>query len=193
MSIFTVAFYSKDVKQMIAIISDKIDHSKVSVTFLLNEIIQQCVGLHNRHMNVILWSDGPSSQFKNRFMYHYLSALRENHGLPSLSWNFFAASHGKSSVDGVGGTLKRIVWNRVRARTEIVRNSKEFFEAAKKYCSGIDLVYADSEEIDYFYSRIKNDLASSCKVPGIQSDHHWLVTENDKFRCNLTPDFLSHS
>ena len=108
----------------IAIISDKIDHSKVSVTCFFDKIMYEYVGQNYDGMNVFLWSDGPASQFKSRFMYQYISDLRVKYNLSSLSWNFFAASHGKSSVDGLGGTLKRIVWNRVKTRTDIVRNAK---------------------------------------------------------------------
>ena len=32
-----------------------------------------------------------------------------------IRWNFFATSHGKGVVDGIGGTLKRTVWRHVKA------------------------------------------------------------------------------
>ena len=34
----------------------------------------------------------------------------------NIRWNFFATSHGKGAVDGVGGVLKRRAWNKVKAR-----------------------------------------------------------------------------
>ena len=61
------------------------------------------------HMNVFLWSDGPDSQFKSRIVYQYISDLQVKYNLSSLSSNFFAAFHGKSFVDGLGDSLKRIV------------------------------------------------------------------------------------
>ena len=32
-----------------------------------------------------------------------------------LTWNFFAISHEKGVVDGLGGTVKRAVWRHVRS------------------------------------------------------------------------------
>ena len=47
MSIFTVAYHSKDVKQTNAIISNKIDHSKVSITCFFDKIMYEYVGQNN--------------------------------------------------------------------------------------------------------------------------------------------------
>ena len=38
----------------------------------------------------------------------------------SLSWNFFATSHGKRPVDGIGGCIKRIATERVRIRQSVI-------------------------------------------------------------------------
>lgn len=43
-------------------------------------------------------------------------------------WAFFATSHGKGSVDAIGGTVKRSVWRMVKARKNIVSDAKSFFE-----------------------------------------------------------------
>ena len=49
--------------------------------------IIQYVGQNNDDMNVFLWSDGPASQFKSRFMHQYISDLQVKYNLSSLSWN----------------------------------------------------------------------------------------------------------
>ena len=58
--------------------------------------------------SVSIRSDGPSSQFKNHYIAASLHAL-EKQGIKIL-WNFFATSHGKGPVDGIGGSVKRHVW-----------------------------------------------------------------------------------
>ena len=50
---------------------------------------------------VSFWSDGPSSQFKIRYIAVSLHPLEEKHGIKIL-WNVFATSHGKGPVDGIG-------------------------------------------------------------------------------------------
>jgi hypothetical protein len=63
-----------------------------------------------------LWSDGPASQFKNRYVFNYMKRLIPLLKLKNVQWNFFSTSHGKGAVDGIGGTAKRTVWRRVKAR-----------------------------------------------------------------------------
>ena len=59
-----------------------------------------------------IWSDGPSSQFKNKFVANTLLWLSEKHSV-NIEWHFFATSHSKGCVDGVGGSIKRHVTQKV--------------------------------------------------------------------------------
>ena len=56
----------------------------------------------NEDVEEIIWSDGPTSEFKNRYMKTLLSMLSEKYNKP-FTWKFSATSHGKGVVDGVGG------------------------------------------------------------------------------------------
>ena len=64
---------------------------------------------------VHIFSDGPSSQFKDKYMVQLLYTFHKNLGARIL-WHYFANPHGKGVVDGVGGTVKRTVWNAVSTR-----------------------------------------------------------------------------
>ena len=49
----------------------------------------------------------------------------------NIHWNFFATSHGKGPVDGIGGAVKRYVSTAVKQRKEIVVNrASSFVEVA---------------------------------------------------------------
>lgn len=100
-------------------------------------------------MDVHFFSDGPSSQFKNRFMIEYARICQLKYELKSLSWHFFATSHGKGVIDGVGGTLKRMAWTRVKARQLEVRNAEEFFDAVKNSKVACCLIPDDKIQSDY--------------------------------------------
>ena len=41
--------------------------------------------------------------------------LQEKHHI-HIHWNFFATSHGKGPVDGIGGAVKRYVWTAAKQR-----------------------------------------------------------------------------
>ena len=95
----------------------------VYIEYLLNIYAVHC-------SNILLWSEGPNSQFKNRLMARFMEMSEEKHA-SNISWNFFATSHGKGAVDGVGGVLKRRAWNKVKARQVVIRNAAEFTDAVK--------------------------------------------------------------
>ena len=48
-----------------------------------------------------------------------------------LSWHFFATSHGNGVVDGIGGTVKRLVWSGILAG-EVCRSAEDFVKIVKK-------------------------------------------------------------
>ncbi|KAJ8688110.1 hypothetical protein QAD02_023905 [Eretmocerus hayati] len=53
-------------------------------------------------------SDGPTTQYKNKTNFQLFRRSCANLNLRRGSWNFTAPGHGKSSADGVGGTVKRL-------------------------------------------------------------------------------------
>ena len=52
----------------------------------------------------IIWSDGPTSEFKNRFTVKIMESLSRIHG-KEFVWKFSVTSHGKGVVDGIGGNV----------------------------------------------------------------------------------------
>ena len=55
--------------------------------------------------------------------------------------NFFATSHGKGVVDGIGGTVKRVVWSLVRSDQARITNAKEFADVAQLCCPNIHVSF----------------------------------------------------
>ncbi|KAJ8666413.1 hypothetical protein QAD02_008075 [Eretmocerus hayati] len=53
-------------------------------------------------------SDGPTTQYKNKTNFQLFRKSCANLKLRRGSWNFTAPKQGKSSADGVGGTVKRL-------------------------------------------------------------------------------------
>lgn len=75
-----------------------------------------------------IWSDGPSKQFKNKFIAAALPVVQTKFKLKT-EWNYFASSHSKGPVDGIRGTLKRQVREKVMTGEVEVRNAIEFASA----------------------------------------------------------------
>ena len=58
--------------------------------------------------NLYLWSDGMGAKFRSRSVFKLLASTV----LPnkSLTWSYNERHHGKGPMDGVGGTVKNVVF-----------------------------------------------------------------------------------
>ena len=123
-SMFTVALRMLHSK---VIVSDNLNHSKETVVAYVDMILET---IPASVKSVSIWSDGPASQFKNRYIAAALHPLQANYKL-LIHWNVFATSHEKRPVGGIGGAVKRYVCSAVKARKHVINNAPSFVEAAK--------------------------------------------------------------
>ena len=75
-----------------------------------------------------VFSDGAPSQFKNQYIFNALYHFLCKYALTKLMWHFFATSHGKDVVDGIGGAVKRSVW------WQTLNRSKQFVHSLDDFC-----------------------------------------------------------
>ena len=98
------------------------------VIVLADKLISELI---NSSVKVLqLWSDGPSSQFKNHFIAAAIPWFEEKYSI-KLCWNFFASSHGKGHVDGIGGTIKRI------ATQKVIHRKLSITDALITFCQAV--------------------------------------------------------
>ena len=121
-------WYRDTGSESFAIVSDTLDHSKNTVfpfTFKLLQSINTLFGLNIKTIDI--WTDGPTSQFKNQYLFHIVGKI-----FPDLfrhwkiNWNYFATSHGKGAVDGIGGSIKRLAERIVKSRLCIIKDAESF-------------------------------------------------------------------
>ena len=130
-TIFTAhAWIKKHVKESFAIISDYLNHTKDAVYTFMSKLFDYLVKTYSSIKLINVFSDGASSQFKQRYLFSNLYEWEKEFSI-NLIWNFFATSHGKGAVDGKGGTLKRSVWRQVKANSLPPHNTKSYAEIAK--------------------------------------------------------------
>lgn len=108
-TIFTAVAWLAEKVYSFSIISNYLVHDKYAVYVFLKKIISwiELSGYIVKDLSV--FSDGCAAQFKNRFTLSTLCFLPEELNITSMEWSFFATSHGKGAVDGVGATVKRKV------------------------------------------------------------------------------------
>ena len=150
-TLFTVAVWTKNNCDSSVIVSDTLVHDKNVVATFMSTIVNQVVEKFPQVKVIDIFSDGAASQFKNKYMFKYLCHLQELLGL-QLQWHFFATSHGKGAVDGIGGSLKRLISCAVNSRTHKVKDAASFTAAARDNNTKIDVMEITTENIDSFLS-----------------------------------------
>lgn len=96
---------------------------------------------------MVIISDSPSSQYRNRGTLYLAKELCRIHGISSLEWLYTESGHGKSAADGIGAAVKRIAdghiahGNSIQKSSELVQllaNSKMFVkQVSNKHYSNI--------------------------------------------------------
>jgi hypothetical protein len=123
LTIYTAVVWCKTCTSSFVIVSDNLNHDKVAVLSFTNTILDH-FDLEGKR--VIIFTDGPSSQYKNKFIISALPKIKEERRLASLSWEYFATSHGKGAVDGIGGEIKRLARMLVMSRQATIRCLADF-------------------------------------------------------------------
>ena len=131
-----------------AICSDVKNNTTLEMVFLLDGVIVELrnCGIHFEK-GVILWTDGATKHFKNRFAMCYLSRFEGLYGAPA-TWNFTESYHGKGPMDGIGAVVKHGVFMACLRENLFVQNAKEFAECAKKRCPNISVLYRSAEALE---------------------------------------------
>ena len=135
-SIFTSFSYYREAEQSnlakipIAVISESSDDSQIAVFTCANAIVNELKKrMKGSLKKVILWSDGCSSQFRSK----YVNALMTHFNkLVQLEWHYNEAHHGKVPMDGVGGTIARVVFGLVKISKITINTAEEFPTEASK-------------------------------------------------------------
>eukprot|EP00112_Aurelia_sp_Birch-Aquarium-sp1_P023526 Seg7039.2 transcript_id=Seg7039.2/GoldUCD/mRNA.D3Y31 product="hypothetical protein" protein_id=Seg7039.2/GoldUCD/D3Y31 len=166
-TLFTTVSWLKGKVVSHVIVSDFMEHTKTAVVIFLDEILQN---FPSEIEELRIWTDGPTSQFKNKFVMEGMKTLSIKHNIP-LSWNFSATSHGKGPVDGIGGCLKRIAMEKVKTRQCSINNAKEFCQAVEGSQIGITFIstadiYEKEESL-----HIKDVFTGAKQIKGIAGYH----------------------
>ena len=93
-----------------------------------------------------LFSDGTGQHFKQKFSICQVVTLNFPE-VRQVSWHFFATSHGKGPIDGLGGTIKHRIseYSMVNLVT-----TEDFAKLANNRCPKILIDYVSKSEVKQF-------------------------------------------
>ena len=76
-SMYTVMWYHRNHTVSIVILSDSTDHEKRTVSAHTYEILKDITNECSDAKEILIWSDGPSSQFKNKYLFALTATLQQ--------------------------------------------------------------------------------------------------------------------
>lgn len=171
-SILTVAVYHRGFRPMV-IASDCEKHTKEAVPAYLDEIIEK---LPPTVKEIDVWSDNATSQFKNQYIMEGIKSFEHRHQL-KIRWNFYAPMHGKSVVDGIGGSVKIFVRNRILAQDLLVKSAKDFVTVASTMEIKVILMEISDIEARNKTIELSEIIKSSKKIADIKKHRSFRVKE----------------
>ena len=114
---------------------------------VIDTVVTECGKLFT---NVVLWSDGMGTQLRSRFIFQILAGTMLLN--KSLRWFYNEGHHGKVPMHNVGGTIKNVIFQKVKSGQIVVHTSKEFSDASMKFVPSIITEYLPkSDEIAEIY------------------------------------------
>ena len=129
-------------------------------------------------------SDGPASQFKQRYLIHSLTRMLYEYEL-ILPWHYFATSHGKGVVDGIGGNIKHLVWQQILTKKDKCDNAADFVNIAKAKTTAIIIDEITQQDIDKSTTQLQIFFSNTSSVKNIQKLHTIKVLQQDIIEYRL--------
>ena len=155
-------------KDSIVVISENKDYDRAAAITCVKKVIEKAEEINAASYNKIyIWSDGCSAQFRSRFVFRLLTEnLFDN---VELIWNYNEKIHGKGPMDGVGGTVKNIIFRKVKSGFITINTPLEFHQAVLKFVPSIHSVYLVDADV---LSEPENIEKESKKIPETLTIYH---------------------
>ena len=130
-------------------------------------------------LRVIFWSDGIGAQFQSRFIFQLLAGTKFLN--KSLCWFYNDGHHGKGPMDGVGGTIKNVIFRKVKSGQIVFHTSKEFSDVAMKFVLSIITVYLP--RLDEIVE--SESIHQAPSIPETLSIHKFVRQINGRGDCSI--------
>ncbi|KAL3861493.1 hypothetical protein ACJMK2_007526 [Sinanodonta woodiana] len=130
-------------------VSDVLSHNSTAVYTILKKLVN-VLKTGNPDLRVIHYlSDSPTSQYRNKTMFQFVSMHEEEFGIPAR-WSFLESGHGKEPCDGLGASVKRAADNAVKQGKVSIQSASDFLKwAESSMTSGSKVKYFGYTQEEY--------------------------------------------
>lgn len=201
LSLHTVVVYFKEDEKVksYCTVSNNTDHGAHAIWAHLSPIFSD---LSEKLVfdTVHVQSDGPSSQYKNRFNLFFFKDIGNYFkGINKATWNYSVSGHGKGAADGVGGLVKRTADTRIKMGDDIT-SVESFIDSVRSHTQSVTLYKIPSQNITNMKDEIPDNVS---KIPQISKLHQvsWtidnqhilFIRELSCFQCPLDSICIHYS
>ncbi|KAJ2937230.1 hypothetical protein O0L34_g19420 [Tuta absoluta] len=167
-----VIFFQKCCQSFVTT-SDDNCHEPYAIWAHLLPIIKLAKEINPNVKVVHYFSDGPSSQYRQKKNFFLLNFFTEKLKLSYATWSFSEAGHGKSLADGIGGAVKRQLDKRVLYGEDVI-NATDAYRILQRTMKTVKSFIVSSDDI----KNIKNLMPEGLRaVPGTMKLHQVISTE----------------
>jgi len=192
-----VAYFGNKLSMSFCSVSDNKDHGPAAVWSHLLPVL-----LHIRQMYDIdvlhVISDGPTTQYQNRYNFFLASIIPGLLGFQRTWWNFSEAGHGKGPADGVGAAVKRLA-NQCVLSGEEVANARSLCSALKPltdiyiFLTDDFMSFSDSIDIPQFSGTMKiHQLLAEPTGQIVYRNWSCYCSCNQQTMCRCVPHRTTH-
>lgn len=115
-----------------ATLSDCLNHSPASIWAHLDPVFMYLSQSTEPFPKVVHFvSDGPTTQYRNKYNFFLFSTRIFDKGFKRGTWNFTEAGHGKGPADGIGAVVKRTADKMVHTNRADITCANDLMNALK--------------------------------------------------------------
>ena len=171
------------------IISDCLHHDTVAVHLFQKSFIAFLKDLLPARLhpkNIIYFSDGAASQYKNRKNLLNLCHHKDDFRVKA-EWHFSATSHGKGACDGLGGTVRRLAARASLQRpyNDQLMTPRQLFDWACTNIPAVYFGYCSNEDYAREQSSLERHFQLSRTIPGTRKLHSFVPISDSTVEVRL--------
>ena len=127
--------------------SDVLQHNSTAVITIMKMLCTELRELFPDAKHIHYWTDSPTSQYRNRFIFDAILHYAERFSGFSAQWNFFESGHGKGPCDGIGGVAKGRASDAIKQGKACIQDATDFYNWAKTNSLSIKYRFYNSDDI----------------------------------------------
>ena len=192
-TLFTAfAWIDDKTTESIVLIPDQLQHTKLGVYSYMSYIFFFFKSKYPNIDEIHVISDGASSQFKQRYLFSNLYGWENKFDI-LLRWLFFATSHGKGVVDGLGGTVKRSVWRYVRSGRGQATTPLSFCQVAIARNPSVHIHFISADSIESNKETLEKYWDTTFRIANTQQLHFVMARGEHFLSVSDTSDSLQRT